>query len=1133
MNRNDLFSDETDCDETVYDAAHPLPPDTKPDREPPRRNTPIRVGDRILDIYEVKGDPIESTMGRIIPVRHTEWGIDLAIKQPHADMFRTEEEKHWFVSEAETRINLDLHPHIVSCCYVRDIDGLPSLFSEWMDGGNLKERIARMYRDPGNEDSSQRRILENILDISVQTARGLVYAHENGVIHRDIKPSNILLTTDGDVKIADFGIAASFAQGDAGADGRGFIGTRAYCSPEQIAGQPATKQMDIYSFAVSVLEMFMGAIPWRASAAASVGLESYLANDLRVMMPDILKDLLRDCLNEAPRKRPRNFSEVESRLLEAYRQTIGAPYPRETPEAASNTADNLNNRALSYLDLGKPREAEKCWESALEIDPVHLDATYNSLLHLWRQGKADDLAAITRIENTPDCDRKYFLLVQFHAERGDYKAAKAAFEKAAAKNDLPGLEALERLMKDEYGEAQFCRTIGLRYRWEEDRDANAPIRTCFGINKDILWLGVSDGAIEAERDFFFDMDCDDNVEDEDADEDEVEDEDEDEDEDDFDPDRDRDVTRLSGHDAAVTALCFSADGALAFSRDEGRTGILWDAREMKEIRRFRVLRKQSEYTRESAGFGASGGRYVYVASGGQTLERIDPEGHGRTRVKIGGKDDYYWATFSPGGRYAAFYGKKGCILYDLAEMRPIRSLGAAGEFMRIACFSPDGLRLLGAGADHVIRLWDVQTGACVREFPGHESPVFALAFIGDGTKAWSVGRLFGSWRHRVDKLWDLAGGYRVSCVTRLGPFDYMPEEIIGVPGRDAILERYDWRSTETIAERVFRPEASYRASLSLSRIESLAHRLSDERAFAALIEQADAARVSGDMATAADCLNQASGMPAFGDERLSAIRAAVSARCACTGIRSISLAGVLPGNGADTVAFCGDTDRLLSGDMWRHRLRVPRLHSGRTAGNPTTIWDVRTRRPRYELPPQIRLTRGNPLSPDGNHLLVSRYDKENAILLIETDSGNCIKRYRGAGIIRSLNFCPDARRFIYTTDIAGYLCDISTGETLSRFNPGRDVPDARLNPAYAVLKSKIGGEGKIRHMDFGHDGKRLLIGVENRISFYDIPSLEQVNTLTCNGIVNHFSMNADGSLLAVSATGIELWSVIYDYGPPD
>ena len=129
---------------------------------------------------------------------------------------------------------------------------MPTIFSEWMENGSLENRIDDRTLYEGTPEQVQKRLL----DIAIQFARGLHYAHESGsgLIHQDVKPDNLLMSKKWDAKVADFGLAR--ARTAAIVPNGGY--TPAYCSPEQSLGEPLTRRTDIYSWAVSILEMYLG-----------------------------------------------------------------------------------------------------------------------------------------------------------------------------------------------------------------------------------------------------------------------------------------------------------------------------------------------------------------------------------------------------------------------------------------------------------------------------------------------------------------------------------------------------------------------------------------------------------------------------------------------------------------------------------------------------------------------------------------------------------------------------------------------------------------------------------------------------------------------------------------------------------
>ena len=372
-----------------------------------------RPGDMLLGIYRVESDPIRGGMGAVWRVHHTGWDVDLAMKRPHPEAFRTEGQKQSFTYECQYWMNLGLHPNIVSCYYVREIESIPTIFSEWMENGSLESHIKNRTLYDGTEEEVQ----ERLLDIAIQFARGLHYAHENDLIHQDVKPDNLLLTMDWTAKVSDFGLAKArtmltFLDGaateldydtDATIITPGGGRTPAYCSPEQAAAQLLTRRTDLYSWAVSVLEMYLGDKPWAHGRELTGPLVGSVCRDYFDMcaerpIPKALQELLAKCMEMNPDDRPHDFSAVEEQLLDLYTDVVGQEYPRLAPKAAGDTADSLNNRALSMIDLGEPEEADKLWEEALQKDLQHVDARFNRELFLVRNGKKFDYEAIEELE---------------------------------------------------------------------------------------------------------------------------------------------------------------------------------------------------------------------------------------------------------------------------------------------------------------------------------------------------------------------------------------------------------------------------------------------------------------------------------------------------------------------------------------------------------------------------------------------------------------------------------------------------------------------------------------------------------------------------------------------------------------
>ena len=351
----------------------------------------LAKGSLLLDTYRVESDQIDGGMGSVWKVRHTGWDVDLAMKRPKPDLFADELSRHNFIQECEVWVNLGLHPNIVSCYYVREIESIPTIFSEWMDNGDLEGRI----KDGSLYKGSDREVQARLLDIAIQFARGLRYAHESGLIHQDVKPANLLLTKDWDAGVSDFGLAKARGRLNAAGGPEDNTATHvaangaytpAYCSMEQMDRKTLTRRTDIYSWAVSVMEMYYGSCPWANGVVAGMNCRNYL-DQSKIPVPPKLKSLLMNCMETEPEKRPESMGDVESALCTVYREVTGKPYPRPQPKAAPDTADSLNNRALSFLDLGRPEEADRIWSQTALKFPAHTNTLFNHTLFLVRSSQ--------------------------------------------------------------------------------------------------------------------------------------------------------------------------------------------------------------------------------------------------------------------------------------------------------------------------------------------------------------------------------------------------------------------------------------------------------------------------------------------------------------------------------------------------------------------------------------------------------------------------------------------------------------------------------------------------------------------------------------------------------------------------
>lgn len=373
-----------------------------------------KTGDIIdgkLEIQELIG---KGGMGVVWRVHHREWNRSLAVKMPLPALVGSATARDRFLREAETWIDLGVHPHIVQCWFVKDIEGLPSLFLDYLTGGSLKQWIDAGHVKPGQ--------WKRILEIAIQVSEGLAYSHSHGVIHRDVKPANLLIRGDERVCVTDFGIVKT--AGDTGPmapaldlqnlpqdisiTGTGaFLGTPQYGAPEQWgSAEEVDGRADIYALGVTLFEMCTGRRPFDSStekAKPEVLIERHLAQpapDPREFYPEVPADLAQLCLlclEKDPNKRPQTMDRLREALCTIYFRIVGEAYRGVGSVPSEQRPDTLNNRAVSLYSLGKRHDARDVWRRGLRIESGHPECLYNLTQVDRRSGRMESDEALRRL----------------------------------------------------------------------------------------------------------------------------------------------------------------------------------------------------------------------------------------------------------------------------------------------------------------------------------------------------------------------------------------------------------------------------------------------------------------------------------------------------------------------------------------------------------------------------------------------------------------------------------------------------------------------------------------------------------------------------------------------------------------
>ncbi len=215
------------------------------------------VGRTILH-YKVVEKLGEGGMGVVYKAEDTQLRRTVALKFLPRETLDEEEVKARLIREAQAAAALD-HPNICQVFGIHEEDGETFIAMAYIDGPSLAEKIKERPLP-----------LEEALGIAAQIGEGLHEAHEHGVVHRDIKPQNILLTTKGQVKILDFGLASLTGRSKLTKTGT-TMGTPAYMAPEQLEGRNVDRRADVWALGCVMYEMLPQKSPFEADYEQAIG----------------------------------------------------------------------------------------------------------------------------------------------------------------------------------------------------------------------------------------------------------------------------------------------------------------------------------------------------------------------------------------------------------------------------------------------------------------------------------------------------------------------------------------------------------------------------------------------------------------------------------------------------------------------------------------------------------------------------------------------------------------------------------------------------------------------------------------------------------------------------------------------
>ena len=995
-------------------------------------STTWQEGQTLLETYEVKGVLGEGGMGTVYRVHHNAWNIDLALKQPKPDVV-AQAGVESFVNEAQAWVDLGLHPHIATCHYVRKIDELPCVFAELVEGGSLADWIKK----------GKLRKLEDMLDVAIQFAWGLHYAHELGMIHQDVKPANVLMKEDGVTKVTDFGLVKAGAKGRTISSGKGTMlaewsgGTQAYFSPEQsawvnLAGQAQqwadagekelsdklleqmeilpkpTRRTDLWSWGLCVLEMFNGKRGWAYGSAALESLETYLDRGPAVAgvpaMPPAVGDLLLACFQEGPNQRPHDLQEAAQRLIEVYRKLTGRDYARQQPKAVDLRADSLNNKALSMLDLEKRTEALALVNDALAIDPVHPEAVYNQALLQWRSGEIDDIEVLHRLEKvqgaTADRWPAAYLLGLVHMQRGDF---------ASAKQVLHGLEV--------HPEAQdiLAQVNGFM-------PGSRLVSTLEGHES---WLHCAAFSPDGRQALSSSMDQTLRL---------------------WDLESGKCLKTFIVPNGNVVKAAFSLDGRKIISANEHADLTWWDLStgQRSQVYEGYVKKVRSiDFTRDAS--------IILICQGDGSIHLRDTVTGDRLTVFMRVEDGLLSGSIRWDGLYVITGNWDGSLrVWDIKARKFFKAYEGHEERAFSVAFNQDGLLALSGGFDKTVKLWDVKTGECKHIMRGHTNSVKCVTFSPDGRFALSGGY------DAMMRLWDVSTGV---CLRTFEGHQSCVNDVSFSPDGRSVLTAADKSPRLWQLDGIGKFDAPFCLTMPFSGGEAIEF----EEKSSDKINQAQDSIKKRDYGRALRLAREVRSLPEYErDDSVMQIWFELYSHCRLDHFRGGWQSSMLKGheNVVNAVAFHPDGRHVLSGSrdktlrLWAvetgecikifkgHEKGINcvdirqdgrRVVSG-SSDNTLRVWDLKTGACLQIFEEHDKGVECVAFSPNGRFVLSGGLF-DNSLCLLDLAKERCIRRLRGhTSSVISVDISPNGRFALSgSMDETLRLWDLESGECLRVF----------------------------------------------------------------------------------------------------
>ncbi len=302
----------------------------------------LTVGMYLADRYEIVGKVGAGGMSDVYKAKDHILGRFVAIKVLKQEFSEDRNFVTKFRTEAQSAAGLE-HPNIVNIYDVGSEEGLHYIVMEYVEGITLKTYI----------EKKEQLSFKEAVSIAIQVARGIEAAHNKNIIHRDIKPQNIIISTEGKVKVTDFGIARAASANTISSD---VMGSVHYSSPEQARNGFVDNRSDIYSLGIVMYEMVTGRVPFDGDTTVVVAIqhlqeEMVAPSAYAPNLPVSLEKIILKCTQKNPDRRYQSIAE----LLGDLRKALVSP--NEDFVVIAPLVDNGKTKVISGEELQQIKDS--------------------------------------------------------------------------------------------------------------------------------------------------------------------------------------------------------------------------------------------------------------------------------------------------------------------------------------------------------------------------------------------------------------------------------------------------------------------------------------------------------------------------------------------------------------------------------------------------------------------------------------------------------------------------------------------------------------------------------------------------------------------------------------------------------